>query len=225
MDKDIKLCGGCKILKPFSHFNKNKRGRFGLHNHCKSCQKECKAKYYAKNRKEEIRKANDWSKTEKAKISRKKRYENRREELLEINRRIRKTPSARAAARKNQNERYHTDMNYRLAKNLRTRVRVALRGIAKSAKTKELLGCSFKELKIYIESKFEEGMSWENYGYDGWHIDHIKPCAAFNLVDPEEQKQCFHYSNLKPLWAFENISKNSNYEGDRHLYKKEKINE
>jgi hypothetical protein len=68
-----------------------------------------------------------------------------------------------------------------------------------------LIGCSMDELKIHLSSMFKEGMSWDNYGK--WHIDHIKPCASFNLSDPAQQKECFHYSNLQPLWAIENIKK------------------
>ena len=69
----------------------------------------------------------------------------------------------------------------------------------------ELIGCSIFDLKAYLASKFTEGMSWENYGK--WHIDHIIPCCAFNLVDPQEQLKCFHYTNLQPLWAEDNMRK------------------
>jgi hypothetical protein len=50
-------------------------------------------------------------------------------------------------------------------------------------------------------------MSWENYGYRGWHLDHINPCAAFDLTIPEQQKRCFHYTNLQPMWWKQNIAK------------------
>lgn len=55
-------------------------------------------------------------------------------------------------------------------------------------------------------------MSWENRGNFGWHVDHIKPCASFDLTKPEEQAKCFHYTNLQPLWARENIAKGDKYE-------------
>ena len=58
---------------------------------------------------------------------------------------------------------------------------------------------------LYLQGKFKEGMHWNNLGK--WHIDHIRPCASFDLTDPEQQKQCFHYTNLQPLWAAENIRK------------------
>lgn len=75
----------------------------------------------------------------------------------------------------------------------------------KKGKTMELTGCSKQELLDYLESKFSEGMTWENYGK--WHIDHIRPCVSFNLEDSEEQKKCFHWTNLQPLWAVDNIRK------------------
>jgi hypothetical protein len=67
----------------------------------------------------------------------------------------------------------------------------------------ELVGCSVEDLK----KQFRDGMSWENYGRYGWHMDHIKPCASFNLINKEEQKECFHYTNLQPLRAEKNLSK------------------
>jgi hypothetical protein len=75
------------------------------------------------------------------------------------------------------------------------------------ASSKELLGCTAEELKVYIESKFKPGMTWENYGREGWHIDHVKACANFDLTNPAQQRECFHYTNLQPLWAQENRKK------------------
>ena len=72
-------------------------------------------------------------------------------------------------------------------------------------KTFDLIGCTPQQLKDYLESKFLEGMSWENR--DEWHIDHIIPCASFDLTKVEEQQKCFHYTNLQPLWAVDNLKK------------------
>jgi hypothetical protein len=104
-----------------------------------------------------------------------------------------------------------TDAEFKLIKTLRSRLSRAIKR-QKSNKcdtTIELLGCSISFLKIFLEAKFKEGMTWENHGK--WHIDHIKPCASFNLLDEEEQKKCFHYTNLQPLWASENLSKGCKY--------------
>ena len=73
----------------------------------------------------------------------------------------------------------------------------------------ELTGCSKEDLIKHLESQFTDGMTWENYGE--WHIDHIRPCCSFNLEDPEEQKTCFHWTNLQPLWAIDNMKKGGSY--------------
>jgi hypothetical protein len=88
---------------------------------------------------------------------------------------------------------------------LRQRIRRVLKGKSKSASSMTLLGCSLNELKSYLENKFKPNMTWENYGE--WHIDHIRPCASFDLLIPLEQEKCFHYTNLQPLWAKENLEK------------------
>jgi hypothetical protein len=63
-------------------------------------------------------------------------------------------------------------------------------------------------LKIHLESKFQPGMTWENHGRNGWHIDHIKPLCSFDLTDLMQLRQACHYTNLQPLWAKENLRKN-----------------
>ena len=75
----------------------------------------------------------------------------------------------------------------------------------------ELLGCSGEELKEWIENQFTEGMSWEKLGINGIHIDHIRPCASFDLTKEEDVKKCFHFSNLQPLWAKDNLIKGAKY--------------
>jgi len=71
----------------------------------------------------------------------------------------------------------------------------------------ELLGCSPQELKEWIENQFTEGMSWNKLGIHGIHIDHVLPCASFDLSIEENVSKCFHYTNLQPLWAKDNLSK------------------
>lgn len=96
--------------------------------------------------------------------------------------------------------------NHYFAKNLRTRMYLALRRCKRVSRYSELLGCSISEFRAHIEAQFKPGMTWENYG-SVWHIDHRRPCARFDLSKPEEQKACFHFTNLQPLWARENIIK------------------
>tara|TARA_R110000765_G_scaffold324664_1_gene416234 strand:+ start:57 stop:872 length:816 start_codon:yes stop_codon:yes gene_type:complete len=103
--------------------------------------------------------------------------------------------------------------NTKLKHYLRTRLHDALKGKHKSKRTMELLDCTVNELWIHLEKRFylnketREFMTKENYGE--WHVDHIIPCASFDLSDPEQQLECFHYTNLQPLWASDNISKGS----------------
>lgn len=110
--------------------------------------------------------------------------------------------------------RYQNDQNYRLMLNIKSRIQSALKAKCgrKAFKTAELLGCTVPEFKAWISSQFSEGMSWENWSLAGWHIDHIRPCASFDLTDPEQQRQCFHYTNQQPLWAKENMSKGDTWE-------------
>ncbi len=98
------------------------------------------------------------------------------------------------------------DIDYKLKSNLRSRLSKALKYNWKSGRTIELLGCTIKELKKHLESQFIYGMNWDNYG--AWHIDHRIPCALFDLSKESEQRKCFNFSNLQPLWAIENIRKN-----------------
>lgn len=100
-----------------------------------------------------------------------------------------------------------SDVGFRITKNLRGRIYVALKRGIKSKPTMELLGCTIDEFKKYFESLFTEGMDWERYMEGGIHIDHKIPCAKFDLTDPEQQKICFHYTNLQPLWALDNLKK------------------
>ena len=102
-----------------------------------------------------------------------------------------------------------TDPEFKLSKTLRSRLGSALsaKNAAKSTNTLDLTGCSTSFLMKYLEEKFKEGMSWSNHGE--WHIDHIIPCSSFNLLDEKEQEKCFHYTNLQPLWASENLSKSN----------------
>jgi hypothetical protein len=102
------------------------------------------------------------------------------------------------------------NLHWRIKKNLATRIWWALHAkVCGSKNVPKLLGCTVKELKAHLAAQFRPGMSWGNYGE--WHIDHLRPCASFDLTDPEQQRQCFNYTNLQPLWAKDNLSKGSRY--------------
>jgi hypothetical protein len=111
---------------------------------------------------------------------------------------------------------YENNINYKLGGLLRTRIWSSLKkqGLKKKDSTMSVVGCSKEELIKHLESQFKEGMSWENWSLNGWHIDHIRPCSSFDLSDPAQVKECFHYSNLQPLWAIENLKKSDSWEAD-----------
>ncbi len=123
-------------------------------------------------------------------------------------------------------KRRKTDINFKLRCDLRSRVLSALKSNKKSASTMELLGCSVQFAREHLESQFTERMTWNNHGtghhgkgMQEWHIDHIKPCASFDLSKPEEQRKCFHYTNLQPLWATHNLLKSDNFKEGVNMYK------
>jgi hypothetical protein len=81
----------------------------------------------------------------------------------------------------------------------------------KECSSLDYLGCTIQEFRQYLQDKFTDGMKWENQGEDGWHIDHIRPCASFNLELESELRMCFHYSNTQPMWGAENLKKGATY--------------
>jgi hypothetical protein len=147
---------------------------------------------------------------EKLSVYRKIRYQrNKSQELLNSKKWMEKNKDKfKIYQRKYMKQRRKTDISFRIQSNLRTRIWNALKYNRKSNSTTNLLGCSIENFRLHIQSKFQDGMTWENYGE--WHIDHILPCASFDLSDFEQQKVCFHHTNLQPLWAEENIKKSDN---------------
>ena len=194
----VKTCSKCKQDKAAEDFSKN-------HAWCKECQKEYK-KAYRKQNAEKI-KAYYKQNAEKIKAYRKQNREKIRERQKAYHK------QNRDKKRIYKRNRHKTDINFKLRGNLRSGIRRVLKGKSKSKKTMDLIGCSADFLKKHLENQFQPGMSWNNYGNPNgdhsecWHIDHILPCASFDLSDPKQQQKCFHYSNLQPLWAKDNISK------------------
>lgn len=116
-------------------------------------------------------------------------------------------------------ERRKDDVEFRIVTTLRNRVKSVLRkNMTKPSDfSLNLIGCSPRKLKEHLESLFQPGMTWNNYGFRGWHIDHILPCASFDLTKPEEQNKCFYYTNLQPLWAKDNLKKSSTLPDGRFI--------
>lgn len=125
--------------------------------------------------------------------------------------RLKEDPAKERKKRRLERSKQNENPEFRLRANLRRRVNKALRGVSKSADTLSLLGCSVHEFKLHLQRSFQPGMTWGNYGRV-WHVDHERPCARFDLSDPLQQKICFHYSNMQPLFARENQQKGSRHE-------------
>jgi hypothetical protein len=105
--------------------------------------------------------------------------------------------------------RHQEDIQYKLSKKLRNRLNMAVRKDSKKGSAVIDLGCTIEELKWWLEFWFEDGMSWDNYGKNGWHIDHIKPLVSFDLTDRNQFLKAVNYKNLQPMWAKDNMSKHS----------------
>lgn len=106
-----------------------------------------------------------------------------------------------------QTKKRKSDLDYKLRGNLRCRLYSAIRKGKAGSSVKDL-GCSIENLKAHLEKQFQSGMSWTNHG--AWHIDHIKPLAAFDLTDRDQFLKACHFTNLQPLWAIDNIKKAAN---------------
>lgn len=153
-----------------------------------------------KNKDHNIQKTLDWyyENTERAKSNHIKYRESNREKIRDYRREW-------------ESDNYKNNPQYKMRKDLSNRTRFAIKKCKgqKSASTLELLGCTIEHAREHLEKQFTEGMTWDNHGE--WHIDHIIPCASFDLSDPEQQKKCFHYTNLQPLWAKDNLIKGARY--------------
>jgi hypothetical protein len=122
------------------------------------------------------------------------------------------TPEGRANREAYIARRWKTDVNYRISKTLRARLYSAIKSNVKCGSAVRDLGCSIEDFKIYIESKFQPGMTWENHSMAGWHLDHIRPLASFDLQNPNDFRCAFHFSNYQPLWATDNLLKGAKWD-------------
>lgn len=111
-------------------------------------------------------------------------------------------------------KRLREDVGFWLTHTIRTRLNIAIRNNFKSGSAVRLLGCSIQAFREHLESQFLPGMTWQNRGVGGWHIDHIVPLSAFDLSDPQQLAVACHYKNMQPLWASENMRKKDKLPAD-----------
>jgi hypothetical protein len=207
-----KKCCKCDQIKPATseYFGKLSKSKDGFKYSCKTCRTE----EYMKNQEYNILRSqkNYKGNSELIAIRNKAYKERRREWYKECDRKYYQSnkETIKENAKKNHYARLERDVGYKLLSRYRKRLWDALSGRCKPKKTQELIGCTIEELKIHLQKKFKDDMSWDNYGK--WHLDHIKPCALFDFDNKEDIFKCFHYSNLQPLWAKDNLKKSAKYE-------------
>lgn len=192
-EEGLHYCTKCKMYKNLDKFKLRKtKNKVILNSFCRPCSRYVASeRIYKKLNKDKINKAaKEWRKNNKDKV---------REYRLRYYAKIKEDPS----------------------KFLKCRLRSALSesiGFSKNTHYFRLLGYSSEDLKEHLSLKFQDGMSWSNYGSGGWHIDHIKPLASFDLKDPQDFRRAWSLSNLQPLWEADNLRKSSYYKGK--LYRK-----
>ncbi len=145
-------------------------------------------------------------------LARKKAWYEANKDAIRASRNARRKANRDAVAARKRNyekARKANEPAYAMMERLRSRLGNALSrcGAGKSASTMQLVSCTSEQLAAHIEAQFLPGMSWDNRSE--WHVDHIIPCAAFDLLDPAQQQKCFHYTNLQPLWAADNLRKST----------------
>lgn len=174
--------------------------------------------FYWKNRKKMIDRVKKWdlSNRSKKRNARKLWYRKNKEKCLSRQKFWRETNREKDLNRQKMYKKLNreklrlyknTNVNSKLARSLRSRLKHALKNNQKTGSAVSDLGCSISDFKQHLESKFQFGMNWENYGTFGWHIDHIKPLSSFDLTNRSQFLEACHFTNLQPLWASENRKK------------------
>lgn len=202
---ESKPCKKCGVVKNIDMFHKKKQSKDGHSNVCGSCQSKYIRDY--KNTDE------GWRTYQRGRsnyyLKHKQKYIDYRK--TEHYREYRGSDKYRKMCSETHNvyfkKRIREDVAFKIEHNLRMAVRTRLKKQGFNADVLDLIGCSYLQFKAHIESLFKDGMTWNNWSLRGWHLDHIIPCALFDLTDKEQQRQCFHYTNLQPLWAKDNLSK------------------
>lgn len=184
-----KRCTKCSIIKPFGSFVPQKAGYMGVKAQCRECDTEYDKQFQSKNNTRAER-----DKTDKAKQYRKKYVAENLDWWRKYEREYRYN-------------RRREDMFFKIKGNLSGRLSDLINKRNLSTNTLELIGCDRETFLSHIEKQFTEGMTWENYGLKGWHVDHIIPLSSFDLTIEDEVKKACHYTNLQPLWWQDNLEK------------------
>lgn len=227
----MKKCNRCDLKKELSEFHKNSRRKDGLDNKCKKCTSVINKERYIKNREILLSKSKK-RKRDNANPNSKRRIIKRLKEqcldnqsvctnclsikdiknfVKDQSRENKLTAHCNSCKNKYYSNKKKSDKLFRISSKIRVIIskQIKKNNLKKSQKTEDIIGCSFEEFKIYLESKFDENMSWKNYGE--WHLDHIIPISYAKTED--EIYELNHYTNFQPLWAEDNLSKGNRFIG------------
>jgi hypothetical protein len=205
--KNTKICNVCGNQKMLNEFHLRPDSKDGLRNECKSCTRN-RVNNYRKINKE---KTNNWNKStyhrniEKHKETKKKYRDKTKEEQKKRAKKYRENNKEKINNYSKNRKKY--DIEFKIRCNVRSRVKNFLKSknIKNNNTTFKIVGCEPSKLKEHLEKQFKDGMSWENYGLNGWHIDHIIPLIS-GITENEIYQLC-HFTNLQPLWWYENLEK------------------
>ena len=188
-NKGKKRCTKCNIIKPFEGYALYKPGFMGRKARCLVCDSKYDKEYQSKTNTRAKR-----DKSPKAKEYRKKYMAENKDWWKKYEREYKSS-------------RRQEDMFFKIKGNLSSRLSNLIKNRGVGQRTIELLGCDRDTFLQHIKLQFTEGMTWENYGLKGWHVDHIIPISSYDLTNEDEVKKACHYTNLQPLWWQDNLEK------------------
>ena len=198
-----------KQHKEYYQENKEKFSQYGKRRYSEDPEhyKQKAHAYYANNKEKVAATIQRYREANPDFIKRTKRdhYLNNKGRYQELTRKWKKNNRDKVRAMENRYLAKHPEQ--RMVNRLRTALykQLKMNCVPKTIHTFDLVGCDKNDLVKHLESQFTEGMSWDNYGE--WCVDHRRPCCSFDFKDPDQQKECFHYSNLQPMWKKANCSK------------------
>jgi len=227
-----KQCNRCKEFKTADNFNRYKASKDGLYRICKACRRIL-TKAYREKYAEQIKKRKQiyYQNNREAMYKRHKKYVSKnREKCLKYHKdyyhaHANKMNQQRkewyynhleeTRERNNEYKKHKRKINisFRLSENMRHLVYQSLKGKKNGKHWEDIIGYTIDDLKKHLEAQFIDGMTWETYGKDGWHLDHIVPKSVFNFksYDHIDFKRCWALENLQPLWGEENLRKRDKF--------------
>jgi len=213
-----KRCTRCGQDKEVACFGSNTRSKDGYQVWCRVCRAEYRhdnadkvreqyRRWYVSNKDRVAVSSRAYREANRDSIRAQKKgyYEANRDHALDRMRAYR--TKNRSRLREYETSQRHGDTQVRLAVNLRNRINRAINSRWKNGSAVRDLGCSIADLVRHLEGQFTAGMSWGNWGRDGWHIDHVKPLASFDLTDRGQFMEACNWRNLRPIWGQENLAK------------------